>query len=237
MHRSIYVFYCLLASGCWSEPSVENGLEGFSNNGLSISALAELRICDDVPCTSITVTLRQSGGYATAASLLVGADGNPQVAAAFIPEAGLPNGSKYRVDIPRWIESIRIEATAGDAHSALWSNRTNLTPREMNVEFPDQVTVGATPSLTWSAQGRPVETHIVFATSSPVVRFGALESFGTDDGIYNFSPTVFSNPGRYTIGLTRHLEDFTESLDPQLQLSWISSWQKGLTVSPALPSD
>jgi hypothetical protein len=236
MHRFNQSFvFLLLSSSCVSSQLAP--LEGFSNNGLRISTLAELRTCDGLPCTSITIELRQISGYAAADSVLVTADGGPPIATVFTPYTAIKNGGKYSVDLPGWIDSIRVEATTFDAQSAIWSNRVNFTPTEMNVQFPNEMTVGSKPSLTWDGQGRPVKTHIVFATSAPDVWVGSLEAFGTDDGIFEFGPSVFSNVGTYTIGLSRHLEHFTESFDDNLQLTWISSWQKVVDVLPAAPTE
>ena len=233
MLRTLFLPFVLFA-GCFSsDPEISTHLDGYTANNLAIAATADLSTCNGAPCTLVKLTLRQGDAAAANATVLVSADGAPPVTATFKPQVGSdnPNSGEFTAVFDRWISGIRIDATAGTDAAALWSDADLSTPNAASIGLPDQITLGSKTALQWNGLGRPVQIAIVYATNVPALRFGFLMSYAPDNGSYEFGPSIFTDPGTYTISLNRWL-DLSNS---DHSLTWRSSWQKKVIVVSAVP--
>lgn len=235
MHRFVWM---VGLAACATE-GVPNNLEGVPNPNLFVQAQADFTVCDGAPCTSFAVELhRPDGSYASETSVSISADGAPQRLAPFDDQSGsgIPNAGRHLLAVDGWIDAVQIDVTAGGDAASLFAVATITTPDEAAIALPDQLVVGATPSLEWESQGRPVLASVLFATEVPALRFGFLQALQVETGSFEIGPTVFTDVGDYTISLIRSLDHVLGSGDDHLLLTWSSVSSKRVTVVTSPPN-
>lgn len=181
-----------------------------SDEGLLVDAHLQAMMCDGAPCTHVVIEVRRDGLYADDTTVWLSVDGEPSIEVPF-------QTPQHIIEIPNWVSRARIDATAGEDFVAIEGRNRLTSPFEMAASLPETVTVGATPHLTWRAQGGAVRAATLFATKVPATRFGFVEAEAKDDGDLALE-NIFTAEGEYTIALYRSLEHDG--------ILWGSDWQQ-----------
>lgn len=223
--------WLLVFGGCFSDALELDATT--TSDDLEVQTHAQYTLCDDAPCTSITVEIRRTtedGGskYAADAGARVSIEGRAAFDLTFKPYVGIDNGGEFVASVDGWIESLELDAVAGADHATLKSTAPITTPDETNVELPDVITLGGSYTMTWNTQEYALAS-VVFATNAPALRFGFLMAQKQDSGSLKLETELLNPAGVYTIALYREM-----MLERgQLFMTWGSNWQKKVTVKNA----
>lgn len=225
-------------SACSIERSIEpTPLEGIvGSDDLYLEVTANLTRCNGWPCTEVEArvfrTTTTGSTYAEDVTGWISFDGAAAERAEWIDESagGEPGAGKLRRAIDGWAGKILVATHAGADEASLSSERDLSTPYDAAIEFPDEVVLGSSPSLTWDHQGRPVQEQILVAAALPFPHFALATLPRNETGSFEIDRGVFSARGDYTIGLVRSLSHYPPDDSSQLVATWISTWQKQVAV-------
>jgi len=200
-----------------------------TRDDLDVQAHAQYTLCDDQPCTSLTVELFHNDDtgsrYAPDVAASDSVDGLPPVALTFEPYVGIENGGKLVATFDGWIDTLDLDATSGADRVTVSTHSAISTPDETNVVLPDVIVLGSSYTMTWRSQ-EYAEASVLFTTNVPAVRFGFLMALKPDSGALKLETSLLNPAGVYNIALYR---DITLESDGHVMI-WGSNWQKKVTV-------
>jgi hypothetical protein len=200
-----------------------------TRDDLDVQAHAQYGLCDDHPCTALSVELFRNDDtgshYAADIAATASADGGPLVALTFSPYAGIENGGKLVASFDGWIETLDLDATSGADRVTVSTQSPITTPDETHVVLPDVIVLGSSYTMTWRSQ-EYAQATVLYATNVPTTRFGFLMALKPDRGKVKLETSLLNPAGVYTIALYR---DITLESDGNI-MTWGSNWQKKITV-------
>jgi hypothetical protein len=200
-----------------------------TRDDLDVQANAQYTLCDDHPCTSLTVELFRNDDtgsrYAPDIAASASADGLPPVELTFEPYVGIDNGGKLVATFDGWVGTLDLDATSGTDRVTVSTQSPITTPYETHVVLPDVVVLGSSYTMTWRSQ-EYAQASVLFATNVPATRFGFLMALKPDSGSLKLETSLLDPAGVYNIALYR---DITLESDGNVMI-WGSNWQKKITV-------